>query len=33
MTKRQIEVMGGEITVESEVNKGTTFKIYLYEKS
>lgn len=28
ITKRQIEAMGGEITVESTVNAGTTFKIY-----
>lgn len=27
ITKNQIESMGGTITVESEVNKGTTFKI------
>ncbi|MEH6407980.1 MAG: PAS domain S-box protein [Leeuwenhoekiella sp.] len=33
MTKRQIEVMGGEIKIESKVNQGTKFKIYLYEKS
>tara|TARA_R110002020_G_scaffold31339_3_gene97853 strand:- start:866 stop:1450 length:585 start_codon:yes stop_codon:yes gene_type:complete len=33
MTKRQIEVMGGKIEVESEVDKGTTFKIYLNEKN
>jgi len=29
MTKTQIESVGGKITVESEVNKGTTFKIIL----
>ena len=29
MTKTQIEAIGGSITVESEVNKGTTFKIIL----
>jgi PAS domain S-box-containing protein len=29
MTKTQIEAVGGSITVESEVNKGTTFKIIL----
>ncbi|MNY01817.1 Alkaline phosphatase synthesis sensor protein PhoR [compost metagenome] len=28
ITKNQIEAMGGKVTVESEVNKGTTFKIY-----
>ena len=29
MTKTQIEAIGGSITVESEVDKGTTFKIVL----
>ncbi len=29
ITKNQVEVMGGYIDVESEVNKGTTFTIYL----
>ncbi|TVR17435.1 MAG: sensor histidine kinase [Balneolaceae bacterium] len=29
ITKNQIEVMDGKIDVESEVNKGTTFTIYL----
>lgn len=29
ITKNQIEAMGGKIEVESEVNKGTTFKLYL----
>ena len=29
MTKTQIEAVGGSITVESEVDKGTTFKIIL----
>lgn len=29
MTKNQIEAMGGNITVESELNKGTTFNIKL----
>jgi PAS domain S-box-containing protein len=29
ITKNQVEVMGGKIEVESEVNKGTTFKIFL----
>jgi PAS domain-containing protein/two-component sensor histidine kinase len=28
ITKRQIESMGGKIEVESEVEKGTTFKVY-----
>ncbi|WP_394803763.1 hypothetical protein [Niabella hibiscisoli] len=28
ITKRQIEAMGGRITVNSIVNVGTTFKIY-----
>lgn len=29
ITKNQVEVMGGRIEVESEVNQGTTFKIFL----
>lgn len=29
ITRNQIEAMGGHITVESEPNKGTTFKIYM----
>ncbi|WP_340203513.1 PAS domain S-box protein [Ascidiimonas sp. W6] len=29
ITKNQVEAMGGRIEVESENNKGTTFKIYL----
>ena len=29
ITKNQIEAMGGTITVESELKKGTTFKIYV----
>lgn len=29
ITKNQVEVMGGKIEIESEVNKGTTFTIYL----
>lgn len=28
ITKNQIEAMGGKVSVESEVDKGTTFKIY-----
>ncbi len=33
ITKNQIEALGGKIEVESEVNRGTTFKIYMkYEK-
>ena len=31
MSKNQIEAMGGKVTVESEVGKGTTFKIYFNE--
>jgi signal transduction histidine kinase len=29
ITKNQIDAMGGNITVESEPNVGTTFKIYI----
>jgi signal transduction histidine kinase len=29
ITKNQIETIGGKIEVQSEVNKGTTFKVYL----
>ncbi|GIZ10580.1 PAS domain S-box protein [Flavobacterium sp. UMI-01] len=29
ITKNQIEAMGGKITIESEVNMGTTFKIFI----
>ncbi|RDI55031.1 PAS domain S-box protein [Flavobacterium glaciei] len=29
ITKNQIDAMGGDITVESELNIGTTFKIYI----
>ncbi|RZK75262.1 MAG: PAS domain-containing sensor histidine kinase [Pedobacter sp.] len=32
ITKNQIEAMGGTIEVTSEVNKGTTFKIYFNEE-
>ncbi|MFC5284509.1 PAS domain S-box protein [Pedobacter alpinus] len=34
ITKNQIEAMGGKIEVESELNKGTIFKVYLkHEKN
>lgn len=33
ITKNQIEAMGGKVEVESMVNEGTTFKIYLNEKN
>ena len=29
ITKQQIEAIGGRVEVESEVNKGTKFKVYL----
>ncbi|WP_162897301.1 PAS domain S-box protein [Aquimarina sp. BL5] len=33
ITKNQVEALGGKIEVESEVNKGTIFKVYMkYEK-
>ncbi|MBQ4916176.1 PAS domain-containing protein [Maribacter sp. MMG018] len=32
ITKNQVEAMGGKIEVESEVGKGTTFKIFFNEK-
>ncbi len=32
MTKSQIEAMGGKIEVESEVEKGSTFKVYLHDE-
>lgn len=32
ITKNQIEAMGGTVEVRSEVNKGTTFKIYFNEE-
>jgi signal transduction histidine kinase len=32
MTKNQLEAMNGKIEVESEVNHGSVFKIYLNEK-
>ena len=32
MVKTQVESIGGKISVESEVNKGTTFKIEFYNK-
>lgn len=33
MTKNQIEAMNGKITVESEINKGTTFKLFFNEEN
>ena len=33
ITKSQIEAMGGKVTVQSEVGKGTTFNIYFNEKN
>lgn len=33
ITKNQVEAMGGKIEVTSEVNKGTTFKIYFNEEN
>lgn len=30
MTKQQVEAMGGRIEVESELNKGTRFKVYFH---
>ncbi|WP_232520965.1 PAS domain-containing sensor histidine kinase [Flagellimonas nanhaiensis] len=33
ITKNQVEAMGGTITVSSQVNKGTTFKVYFDEES
>ncbi len=29
MTKKQVEALGGEIAVESELNRGSTFKVWL----
>jgi len=31
ITKNQIEAMGGTVAVQSQVGKGTTFKIYFNE--
>jgi PAS domain S-box-containing protein len=33
ITKNQIEAMNGKIEVESTFGKGTTFKLYIYEKN
>ena len=33
ITKNQVEAMGGTITVSSQLNKGTTFKVYFNEES
>lgn len=33
MTKNQIEAMNGKVTVESEINKGTTFKLFFNEEN
>lgn len=33
ITKNQIEAMGGKVEVESEVNRGTTVKVYFNEKN
>ncbi|MGN7514948.1 MAG: PAS domain-containing protein [Allomuricauda sp.] len=33
LVRNQIEAMGGSITVQSEVDKGTTFNVYFYEDS
>ena len=33
ITKNQIDALGGEISVASEIDKGTTFKIKFYEKN
>jgi signal transduction histidine kinase len=31
ITKTQIEAMGGKITLASEPDKGSTFKVYFYD--
>lgn len=33
MTKNQIEAMNGKVTVESKINKGTTFKLFFNEEN
>ncbi len=33
ITKNQIEAMNGKVTVDSEVNKGTTFKVFFNEEN
>ena len=33
ITKNQIEAMDGKVEVESALDKGTVFKIYLHEKN
>ena len=33
LVKNQIEAMGGSITVQSDVDRGTTFNVYFNEES